>query len=307
VSFAVGIYGYCFTRRFTVQGCKLIPLYDVYSTVSKLAKDPRAFHLTGILVCPVDSLAELSARRDFFFDLAAALCFCEQQWVVLSNACELRRGENPSKILRADLVHELKVAIPSQLAVGADIFCNPIRPTPGHCLLPDSFAVNSRIRFLRLVLKRLSDATFEKQVGFRSAFFRNVEILRLRERYIDISYFFIFTGLERLSRRSSRVNNGGNLWKPLHTFLNGLGFAISEEEAKQIAASRNALLHQGEFEGSWFDKTTGSRRPIKITQLPNIDLLFTDVLLKVMRFRDPSINWNRWRDRQGFIALRPLD
>jgi len=44
----------------------------------------------------------------------------------------------------------------------------------------------------------------------------------------------------------------------------------------------------------------GLKKSVKITELPNLDALFADVLLKVLGFDDPQINWNRWRDRMAF-------
>jgi hypothetical protein len=41
-------------------------------------------------------------------------------------------------------------------------------------------------------------------------------------------------------------------------------------------------------------------RSIKLNELPTLEALFTDVLLRVLQFDDPHINWNRWRDRMAF-------
>lgn len=99
-------------------------------------------------------------------------------------------------------------------------------------------------------------------------------------------------------------HRGKSLNHILKNFLDSIGFKITEDEARQIAQCRNALFHRGELEATYHTELGGIERPIKVSELPNLELLFSDVLLRVLGFDDPQINWNRWRDRMAFQVAR---
>lgn len=300
MSFAAGIYGYTFTRLFDVAGLRFQPLYDLQAIAGERGRDTRAFHLTGVLLVPVESLFAFRAWAQTFFDLEAALTFCEQQRVVPSHCVQLMPGEDVQTILLSEEPHDVKNALPMELAASDSLSRQKLRPTPGACLQFDAFARDMRTRFLELVMMKLSDPDFQRATGFRSAFFRNTEMVRMGEAPIDVTHSLLFTGLELLARKALNPSKDASLSYILRTFLDTKGFDITEDEARQIAQCRNALFHRGELVASYQTVNGDVKRSIKITELPNLDALFTDVLLKVLSFDDPEINWNRWRDRMAF-------
>jgi len=236
-----------------------------------------------------------------FFDLEAALTFCEQQRVALSHSVQLMPGEDARTMLMSDKPNEVKNSLPLQLGVSNSLFRRGIRPTSGACLQFDAFAPETRIRFLELVTKKLADPDFQRETGFRSAFFRNTEIARMGEAPIDVIYSLVFTGLELLARKNLKSGSKKEkLSDLLEGFLSKLGFKPTVDEAGQIATCRNALFHRGEYDGTYWHSESKQKQSIKITDLPRIEVLFADVLLKVLGFDAPEINWNRWRDRMAF-------
>jgi hypothetical protein len=300
MSFATGVYAYTFTHPFDVAGLRFEPLYDRHAIASERGRDTKAFHLTGVLLVPIDSLFELRAWTETFFDLEAALIFCEQQRVALSHCVQLMPGEDARTILLADEPHDVKDALPMKLDVSDSLSRRRPRPTSGACLQFDAFAPEMRTRFLALAMKKLSDANFQHFTGFRSAFFRNTKMVKMGEAPIDVTHSLLFTGLELLARKALKPNKDASLSYILHAFLEAQGFGISEDEARQIAQCRNALFHRGELVATYHTAVGNVEQSIKITELPNLDALFADALLKVLGFDDPQINWNRWRDRMAF-------
>ena len=108
MSFATGVYGYTFTQAFDVAGLRFEPIYDRHAIAFERGRDTRAFHLTGVLLVPIDSLFALQAWTETFFDLEAALTFCEQQRVALSHCVQLKSGEDARTILLADEPNDVK-------------------------------------------------------------------------------------------------------------------------------------------------------------------------------------------------------
>lgn len=300
MSFASGVYGYTFTRPFDVAGLRFEPLYDRHEIASDRGRDIEAFHLTGVFIVPIDSLSGLRTWIETFFDVEAALTFCEQQRVVLSHCVQLMPGEDARTILLADGPHAVKDALPMKLDVSDSLSRRRPRPTSGACLQFDAFAPDMRIRFLALAMSKLSDAGFQHVTGFRSAFFRNTEMVKMGEAPIDVTHSLLFTGLELLARKALNPNKHDSLSYILRTFLEAQGFALTEDEARQIAQCRNALFHRGELVATYHTAVGNMEQSIKITELPHLGTLFTDVLLKVLGFDDPQINWSRWRDRMAF-------
>jgi hypothetical protein len=299
MSFVAGVYGYTFTQPFDVAGLRFEPLYHRHEIASDRGRDTEAFHLTGALIVPIDSLSGLRTWRETFFDVEAALTFCEQQRVALSHCVQLMPGEDARTILLADGPHDVKAALPMKLDASDSLSRRRLRPTPGACLQFDAFAPDMRTRFLALAMKKLSDAGFQHSTGFRSAFFRNTEMVKMGEAPIDVTHSLLFTGLELLARKALNPNKDAPLSYILRTFLEAQGFGMTEDEARQIAQCRNALFHRGELVAT-YTAVGNVKRSIRVTELPNLDALFTDVLLKVLGFDDPQINWNRWRDRMAF-------
>ena len=299
MSFAVGVYGYTFTQAFDVAGLSINPLYEDIRSASDKGRDTRNYHLTGLIKVPIDSHLKVQSWSNLFFDLEAAFTFIEQQRVVLAHLVELRPSEDPIRLLRSGDDHELKQEFPLTLGLVNDLTNRNARSTPGECLRFDAFDPDMRLRFLQLVIPRLSDQAFLDSSGFRAAFFRNVEMIKLDNAPIDVSYSLLFTGLELLARKYLKPGPT-DLGQTIKKFLEPLGFSIDTNEANQIAACRNGLFHRGEYGGEYQHDGEHTKRRIELNQLPRLDSLFTDVLLKISGFHDPHINWNRWRDRMAF-------
>lgn len=299
MSYVIGIYGYAFTKPFSLMDLEFRPLYEDFITTRDKAGDNKAYNLTGCLLAPLISLQEVHAWQQTFLDLEAGLTFAEQQHVALFSAVELKPGEDVMKILRSEQPHKLKEAIPVQLMITDSLTRRTARPSYGECLQLDVFDPDMRTRLLGLLMSKLQDQAFLKSTGFRSAFFRNVEMVKMGNVPIDVTYSLLFTGLELTARKVCQYE-GNNLPRLLEDFLNPLGFAITTDEANKIAACRNALFHRGEYETSYQHSKSNSMRTVKLSELPSMEALFTDVLLKVLGFDDQHINWNRWRDRMAF-------
>jgi hypothetical protein len=62
-----------------------------------------------------------------------------------------------------------------------------LRPSSGLCLQFDAFSPTMRSRFLNLVMEKPEDKQFEQKTGFRSAFFRNTEMVKLGAAPIDVT------------------------------------------------------------------------------------------------------------------------
>lgn len=300
MSFIVGVYGYTFTLPFQVAGLRFEPLFQRHSLALERGRDTNTYHLTGILHLPIESLFSFATWTNTLFDLEAALTFCEQQRVALSHCAELLVGEDARAVLLSDTEHELKNVLPMALALSDSLSQRRARPTSGVCLQFDSFSPGMRTRFLDLAMNKLSDSSFQDETGLRSAFFRNTEMVKMGEAPVDVTYSLLFTGLELLARKALKPDRDKSLSFILKTFLDSLGFSLTEDEARQIAQCRNALFHRGELFATYHTEQGGIERTVKLIELPDLESLFSDTLLRVLGFTDPEINWNRWRDRMPF-------
>ena len=298
MSFAVGLYGYTFTRPFATAGLDFVPLDEDAGVVRTKARDRSSYNLTGLIIVPAGAAKELRVWRDILFDVEASLTFIEQQRVALSNSVEILSGESPVELLR-DPTSDFSLGIPHTLALGSELSARDMRPTSGSILQFDAFNSDMRVRLLDLLIPKLRDQAFLQASGFRSAFFRNVEMSRSGDAPIDVNYSLLFTGLELLAHKRMGAVSGG-LSELLFQFLTTIGLPITRDEGKKIAACRNALFHRGEYETECQLSGSSNMVPVKLNELSRLDALFADALLKVVGFDDPHINWNRWRDRMAY-------
>lgn len=283
-----GIYGFNFTREIVVRHYHLIPLYTDGLKARRLAGDKGRFHLTGYGLFEAD-LTPINDDRfaeevRYFAD---AMTFCEQQWVITTKIIILENSETPEGFLASGKLQHI-------------IDITQSRPTSGAAIASDSLSSQSRSQFLNLALDRLCDQQFDQETSFRTAFYRNVESWRLREQFIDILYYFVFSGLEALARKKLNSLDVGpwNLGQRLKEFLTLMGFHTTQKEMEKCAAFRNALFHRGAIEAKF--KENGTETIIKVSDLPNLEQLLCDVVLKIMGFDDGKINWNRWKDGMPF-------
>ena len=91
---------------------------------------------------------------------------------------------------------------------------------------------------------------------------------------IDVTYSLLFTGLELLARKAIKPSKDKSLSFILKTFLDPLGFSLTEDEARQIAQCLNALFHRGELAATYHAEQGGIERAMKLTELPDLESLF---------------------------------
>lgn len=279
------IYGFEITKE--IEFCNFIisPKVEDFREAESLAKDTTQFNLTA-----VGKIKGVSSREELF-DLAAALTFCQQQWVVVSNLYEFTEDTlSKQAIAKFPPVYETTNKRPSQGAV----------------IIQDVFDNEARKNYLELCISRLRDQQFENNTNFRKAFFRNVEIWRMPTQFIDVTYYYDFSALEILARTFTQDYQANNVAKVISELLNHYGFDVAQDNIhsrhlgmQTYAHLRNALFHNGSFEKSF--QENGVEITLKLIDYASyLSRLLPDVLLKVLGYDDNHINWNRWQDRMPF-------
>jgi len=173
------------------------------------------------------------------------------------------------------------------------------RRTLGPLIMNDSFMPESTRKLIHKLLKCLSDENFCKNTGFREALYRNVEIHKLFRPVMDLSYYLSFSGMEILARHWCDDFETNNVASVIAPFLTDLNFQITQEKLQEFANVRNALFHHGKYKVSV--NINGQAKVYKlINYATDLEMLLCDTLLKVAKFDDGTINWNRWQDRQPF-------
>lgn len=280
----VGVFGFEITRPIQAGIFAIEPCFTQHNEAKDKAEDRSHFFLTA-----VGQLKE-EPYTESIFDLAAALTFCQQRWVMVTGPFRLPDGTT---------VDQMKEKLPSKLDIPAH------RQGGGTLLLDDTFSRDSRERFLDLCLRQLQDQPFIERTGFRTAFFRSVETWRLEPMYIDITYYLDFSAVEILARTAQGDYNTP-IAQVATQFLSNLGFDVVQDNPSQrvravqtYAHLRNALFHRGQFEARF--QENNKEVVLKLVDYEDYwRRLVPDVLLKVLGFDDGHINWNRWLDRMPF-------
>lgn len=279
------IYGYEITKKIEFCNFIIFPKTADFEEAESLAKDVNQFNLTAVGKIKNDP------SREQLFDLAGALTFCQQQWVVVSNPYEFPENSVPEQaIAKFPSIYETTNKRPSQ----------------GAIIIQDVFDQKARRNYLKLCMSRLRDQEFEKKTNFGKAFFRNVEIWRMPSQFIDVTYYYDFSALEILARTYTQDYKTNNVAKLVAEFLNHYGFNVSQDNThsrhlgmQTYAHLRNALFHNGSFEKSF--QENGTEITIKLIDYASyLSRLLPDVLLKVLGYNDNYINWNRWQDHMPF-------
>jgi hypothetical protein len=287
--FYFGVYGFEMTRSINVGPFRLHPRTEDYNNAKNDARDSEAFNLTAIGECSAEvNSIELHGQ---LHDLSAAMTFCEQQWVAVTRPFADEEIGPPEKAMEQ-----------AKPRLEFEVF----RPTSGPLIWSDTFAPDARRNFLELCLSKLVNHDFCEQTDFRPAFFRNVEIRRLRERFVDLTYYLDFSALEILARRDQNNYAPGNVAAILTPFLRNLGYNVQQSNhvdrhlgMENYAHVRNALFHNGRFEVTVNEN--GKQVTLRLGDYAGkLKFLLPDVLLKVMGYSDDYINWNRWLDRIPF-------
>src|SRR5712691_5010022 len=131
-----GIYGYEITRPLSLNGFYLTPRVTSPNDARKLATSRSEFNLTGIgEITSSGGALLLESQQDVLFDLAAALTFCQQQWVIVSRITSHSDNVEPQRVLQS---------FPDLLDVRQE------RPSQGAVLISDFIDPNASCRFLDL-------------------------------------------------------------------------------------------------------------------------------------------------------------
>jgi hypothetical protein len=280
----IGVYGFGMTRPTRAGAFSLHPCFSQFHEAKERAGDRRQFFLTAV------GQIEGSCGDDSLSDLAAAMTFCQQQWVIVNGPFHTPPGTT---------LEEFQARMPRELAIPAR------RESGGALIMDDAFAPESRQQFLDLCLRQLGDPSYNDKTAFRQAFYRCVEVWRLVPAYVDVTYYLDFSALEILARTHKRYW-GSKVLKVVTQLLKDLEFEVVDNDPSRRAQSiqtyvhlRNALLHNGAFEKRISEN--GREVVLELARYADyLGRLVPDVLLKVLGFDDQLINWNRWLDRQAF-------
>lgn len=292
-----GIYGYAITRETKLNdNLNLYPLFSNYQDVTKLSKDENLFHLTAILVYQINSSSNFPGGyiiydNELLFELAGILTFVEQRWVEING---------PVYSDGTITLEQLAAKFPKSLNFSVK------RTTSGSFILDDAFEPDSKRNLINLCLTRLRDASFENQTNFKSAFFRDVEIIRLYPSFIDVEYYLSFSALEILSRKS--INDYVSpIEGILARYLQNFGFDVRQhytgDRVKSIntyCRLRNELFHNGRHQVT-FNENNNQITLHLGDYYHKLKMILPYVILKVLGFDDGNINWNAWYDRMPFI------
>ena len=278
------IYGYEITKKIEFSNFVLFPVTASFREAESLAQNRNEFHLTAV------GEIKNEPNPEDLFDLAGALTFCQQQWVVVSKSYEFpEKTEIGKAIEKFPPIYETTNKRPSQ----------------GAIIIQDAFDPEARRNYLELCISRLRDKTFEEKTNFRKAFFRNVAIWRMPTQFIDVTYYDDFSSLEILARTFAQDYNS-SVAVVATNFLKHYGFAVDQDNVhsrhlgiQTYAHLRNALFHNGKFEKSF--QENGAVITLKLNDYASyLSRLMPDVMLKVLGYNDNHINWNRWQDRMPF-------
>ena len=275
-----GIYGYGVTRPIIGSGFRIEPRTTDFQQASQWARDESAYHLTAVVSGP-------AVTDDFLFDLEAVLSFIEHLDVIVTSPKSIQTDN-------------------SFLAFDSTITTHRRSSGGGAALPQDFFFPSSRADFVVACLKKLADAEFCARTKFRSLFFKKVETFRQRRPFLEVSYFFLYSGLESYARAVLNDRNSSNSSQPICTVLQQLGFDVAVERPSDLPRAistythlRNSLFHNSEMHKTV--NINGTEVEIKAMDYCfNLLQLVTLVVFKAVDFDDGHINWDSWIDRQPF-------
>lgn len=274
------IYGYHITKPISIRGGKIWPRTTDHWTAESWSRNLNTYHLTAALITE-------DVTHGFIFNLEAALSFIEQLDVIIGEATALV-GEDPFPQLK-------------------NSFNRNYRNDGGGAMIgTDTFFPSLREKFLVMLLEKLDDQMFCKTTQFNQLFFKSVERFRQRKCFIEVAYFFVFSGLETFARAVLNDRLSKQAAVPITKLLINYGFDISIDRPTDFKRSlstyahlRNAVFHNSDLSV----EVNINRNLVKfslIDYLFNITQLTNLVVLKAIQFDDEHINWDSWVDRQPF-------
>lgn len=276
---AYPIYGFHITKPLVLPTGFIKPRTADHQTAKVWSRDLDTLHLTGLFVTE-------AAPADFLFNFEAALAFVERLDVIVGQPAPFDDTDPFSKF-------------------AATLSTGRRNDGGGEMIVEDTFFPKSRETFLQQVLQKLHDQAFCDATQFKQLFFKCVEQFRQRKSFVEVSYFFLFSGLETYARAVTN-DRRSSAAVPIEKLLTSHGFDVSVERPADLVRAvstyahlRNALFHNGEFVAEV--NYNGSLVQLRLfdylfhlTQLTNL------VVLKATQFDDGHINWNSWVDRQPF-------
>ena len=275
-----GIYGYQITHSIDLPGLKIEPRTTNHQKASQWARDLDCYHLTAVLIG-----TEIS--DDLLFNLEAALSFVEHLDVLIFS---------PIKQINDDLFSNFTQSITTHRRSNGG----------GAVIGEDTFFPGSRSMFIGKLLGKLQDQNFCKSTLFNILFFKCVETFRQSKSFVEVTYFFLYSGLESFARSITNDFSSRNSSEPISKLLNIYNFDVKIENPNDLKRAvstythlRNALFHNSQFNATI--NINGTDTELKLFDyLFNISQLVILTILKAVEFDDGHINWNSWIDRQPF-------
>jgi hypothetical protein len=280
---AYGIYGYWFTKQYTIGDLTFVPRITDYSQLKTERGNKRsAYALGGIVTAPEHS-------EETYFDLSGVLTLLSQCDVLLTDPYAVNVGNT----------HSVIDEFPNELRIPRT------RESQSPLLLDDVFAPNSHQHVASLLLEKLSDATFCEATKFRQLLFKAAETYRQRQNDLDINYFLLFSGLEAYARAcQSAASPTRDVAVPIAAQLRTLGFNILADNVsdpiravRTYSTLRNALFHEAELNS----EVKGNHPPAPVSMSDFYSPFSTLVLFATLRaagVNDGRVNWDGWVTKQ---------
>lgn len=269
------IYGYEFTREFTIEGMHFLPLYTWVKEANKKARDLNRYNLTGVVVLD-------QYQNHQVFCLEAVLSFIEHLDVIISD---------PITVRDADIF----TAFPS-------IARTAKRGDGGGAVLhQDAFFHDMRSSFIKLAMDRLVDDQFCEDTGWKTLFFKTTVPFRQQPQYLDVSYFLLFSGLETYVRRTLCEPDSREVSRLISKRLRQLGFDIITYDSRDLKRSadtyarlRNSLFHNSSLETSRRTKHGTVVNYNLLDYYANFLILVSLVVVRASGFEHPNLRWDTW-------------
>lgn len=275
-----GIYGYQITRPIDLPGLMIEPHTSDHQQAEGWARDPDSYQLTAVL-------KGASITDDLLFNLEAILSFIEHLDVLITSPEELINDDPFVQFSPSINMHRLNNG-------------------GGRVIGVDTFFPTSRSQFISNALERLQDKQFCEATQFNVLFFKCVETIRQHRPFVDVSYFFLFSGLESYARSVTNIRTPKSTSEAICKLLTSYGFDIQCDKPDDLLRAvstythlRNALFHNSSVTTTV--NINGKNVELKLFDyMPHFSQLVALVILKAVEFDDGDINWNSWVSMQRY-------
>jgi hypothetical protein len=244
------------------------------------ARDRNNYHLTAVL-------KGASITDDLLFNLEAILSFVEHLTVLITS---------PEEQINEDPFAQFSLSLTMLRRCSGG----------GAVIGQDTFYPDSRRSFVSKTLDRLQDPQFCEETQFRDLFFKCVEAFRQPRPFVEVTYFFLYSGLESHARSVTK-DKISSASIPIFKLLTNYGFDVHQEitgpndnfhtAVATYTHLRNALFHNSMFTAK--PKINGVELELKLFDyLDNFQQLVPLVILKAVGY-DGYVNWERWINMQN--------